>query len=33
MKQRLVVAAREVDLERLPNIERVIRQANTDYGL
>jgi hypothetical protein len=33
MKQRLVVAAREIDLERLPNIERVIRQADTDYGL
>jgi len=32
MKQRLVVAAREVDLERLPNIERVIRQADMDYG-
>jgi hypothetical protein len=33
MKQRLVVAAREVDLERLPNIERVIRQSDMDYGL
>ena len=32
MKQRLVVAAREVDLERLPNIERVIRQSEMDYG-
>jgi hypothetical protein len=33
VKHRLVVAAREVDLEHLPDIDRATRGSSLDYGL
>ncbi len=33
VKHRLVVAAREVDLEHLPDIARATRESDLDYGL
>jgi hypothetical protein len=33
VKQRLVVAAREVDVEHLPDIDRATRGTDMDYGL
>jgi hypothetical protein len=33
VKRRLVVAAREVDLEHLPDIDRATRESDLDHGL